>query len=120
RTTQLTTNFLREAEKLKQASDAANNTLANMISALQEANAGAQTLIGETASEAKVNARALVGEAMAECERLLRTSGELSAEATAIRTTLAKTIEDVQQHLLTLPGVAQQEARRVREMVRTE
>jgi hypothetical protein len=91
-----------------------------MISALQDASSGAQTLIGETASEAKLNARALVGEAMAECERLLRTSGELSAEATAIRTTLAKTVEDVQQHLLTLPGVAQQEARRVRDMVRTE
>jgi hypothetical protein len=111
---------MREAEKLKQASDSANATLADMISALQEANAGAQTLIGETASEAKVNARALVGEAMAECERLLRTSGELSAEATAIRTTLAKSVEEVQQHLVSLPGIAQQEARRVRDMVRAE
>jgi len=120
RASQLTANFMREAEKLKETSDAATATLAGMISALHDANSGAQTLIGETASEAKLNARALVGEAMAECERLLRTSGELSAEATAIRTTLAKTVEDVQQHLLTLPGVAQQEARRVREMVRTE
>jgi hypothetical protein len=120
RAAHLTANFMREAEKLKEASDAANATLAGMISALQDANSGAQTLIGETASEAKLNARALVGEAMAECERLLRTSGELSAEATVIRSTLAKTVEEVQQHLLTLPGVAQQEARRVREMVRTE
>ncbi|HEY4944132.1 MAG TPA: hypothetical protein VII56_22080 [Rhizomicrobium sp.] len=120
RASQLTANFMREADKLKDASDSANTTLANMISALQEANAGAQTLIGETANEAKVNARALVGEAMAECERLLRTSGELSAEAAEIRTTLAKTVEDVTHHLLTLPGIAQQEARRVREMVRSE
>ena len=120
RASQLTANFMREADKLKEASDSANTTLANMINALQEANAGAQTLIGETASEAKVNARALVGEAMAECERLLRTSGELSAEAASIRTSLAKAVEEVQQHLLTLPGVAQQEARRVREMVRAE
>ena len=120
RAAQLTSNFMREAEKLKEASDSANTTLANMINALQEANAGAQTLIGETASEAKTNARALVGEAMAECERLLRTSGELSAEAAEIRTTLAKTVEDVTHHLLTLPGIAQQEARRVREMVRSE
>ncbi|HEY0301729.1 MAG TPA: hypothetical protein VGC36_10365, partial [Rhizomicrobium sp.] len=52
--------------------------------------------------------------------RLLRTSGELSAEAAEIRTTLAKTVEDVTHHLLTLPGIAQQEARRVREMVRSE
>jgi hypothetical protein len=57
---------------------------------------------------------------MAECEKLLRTSGELSAEATTIRTTLAKTVEEVQQHLLLLPGIAQQEARRVRDMVRSE
>jgi hypothetical protein len=120
RASQLTNNFMREAEKLKDASDSANTTLANMINALQEANAGAQTLIGETASEAKMNARSLVGEAMAECERLLRTAGELSAEATDIRTTLAKTVEDVQKHLLTLPGVAKQEAARVREMVRSE
>ena len=90
RASQHSENFMREAEKLKDASDAATATLAGMISALHDANAGAQTLIGETASEAKLNARALVGEAMAECERLLRTSGELSAEATAIRTTLGK------------------------------
>ena len=108
RASQLTSNFMREAEKLKEASDTANTTLHNMINALQQANAGAQTLIGETANEAKTNARALVGEAMVECERLLRTSGELAAEASQIRTTLAKTVEDVQQHLLTLPGIAQQ------------
>jgi len=120
RASQLTSNFMREAEKLKEASDSANTTLHNMIDALQQANAGAQTLIGETANEAKTNARALVGEAMAECERLLRTSGELAAEAADIRTTLAKTVEDVQHHLLTLPGIAQQEARRVRDMVRSE
>jgi hypothetical protein len=120
RASQMTANFMREAEMLKAASESANATLSSMINALQDANAGAQTLIGETASEAKVNARALVGEAMAECEKLLRTSGELSAEATVIRTTLAKTVEEVQQHLLTLPGVAQQEARRVRDMVRSE
>ena len=120
RAAQLTSNFMREAEKLKEASDSANTTLHNMINALQQANAGAQTLIGETANEAKTNARALVGEAMAECERLLRTSGELAAEASEIRVTLAKTVEDVQHHLLTLPGIAQQEARRVRDMVRSE
>ncbi|HJW42421.1 MAG TPA: hypothetical protein VJ476_14485 [Rhizomicrobium sp.] len=120
RASQLTSNFMREAEKLKEASDSANTTLHNMINALQQANAGAQTLIGETANEAKTNARSLVGEAMAECERLLRTSGELSAEAAEIRATLAKTVEDVQHHLLTLPGIAQQEARRVRDMVRSE
>ncbi len=54
----------------------------------------------------------LVGEAMVECERLLRTSGELSAQANEIRRTLGGAVEDVEKHLLSLPGVAQQEAQR--------
>jgi len=120
RASQLTQSFAREAERLKEASEAANTTLAQLTDSLHEAGAGAQTLIGETASQAKADTRALVGEAMAECERLLRTAGELSAEAGEIRTTLAKAVEEVERHLLTLPGVAQQEAQRVRQMVRTE
>ena len=117
---QLTQNFAREAEKLRESSDSANTTLAHLVSALHEAGAGAQALIGETAGQAKSDARALVGEAMAECEKLLRTAGELAAEAGEIRSTLAKSVEDVERHLLTLPGIAQQEAQRVRQMVRVE
>jgi len=120
RAAQLTQNFAREADRLREASDSANTMLAHLLTSLQEAGAGAQTLIGETASQAKTDARALVGEAMVECERLLRTAGELSAEAGEIRTTLAKAVEDVERHLLTLPGIAQQEAQRVRQMVRAE
>ncbi len=120
RAAQLTQNFAREADRLRETSDSANTMLAHLLTSLQEAGAGAQTLIGETASQAKTDARALVGEAMVECERLLRTAGELSAEAGEIRTTLAKAVEDVERHLLTLPGIAQQEAQRVRQMVRAE
>ena len=120
RATQLTQNFGREADRLRETSDSANTMLAHLLTSLQEAGTGAQTLIGETASQAKSDARALVGEAMAECERLLRTAGELSAEAGEIRTTLAKAVEEVERHLLTLPGIAQQEAQRVRQMVRAE
>ena len=57
---------------------------------------------------------------MAECEKLLRAAGEMSAEATQIRETLAKTIEDVERHLSRLPTVAQGEAQRIRQMVQTE
>jgi len=120
RTGQLVQSFAREAERLKDASTAANTTLLGLINSLHDAGTGAQTLIGETAGQAKADARALVGEAMAECERLLRTAGELSVEAGEIRTTLAKAVEDVERHLLTLPGIAQQEAQRVRQMVRAE
>ena len=57
---------------------------------------------------------------MAECERLLRAAGEMSAEAVKIRTTLAKTIEDVEHHLVRLPTLAQGEAQRVRQMMQSE
>ncbi len=120
RATQLTASFGREAERMKETSDSANATLSRLVDSLHDAGAGAQTLIGETASEAKAHAKALVGEAMAECERLLRAAGELASETTQIKDTLSKAVAEVQSHLLTLPGVAQQEAERVRAMVRSE
>ncbi|HET7335376.1 MAG TPA: hypothetical protein VFI93_09680 [Rhizomicrobium sp.] len=120
RATQLTASFGREAERLKEISESANTTLTRIVDSLHDAGAGAQTLIGETAQEAKANAKALVGEAMVECERLLRTAGELSTEANEIKITLAGAVEAVENHLLTLPGLAKQEAARVREMVRSE
>ncbi len=120
RATKLTSSFGREAERMKEVSDSATASLARLIGSLHDAGAGAQTLIGETAAEAKSNAKALVGEAMVECERLLRTAGELAAGANEIRTTLSSTVAEVEKHLLSLPGVAQQEAQRVRNMVKTE
>ena len=120
RATQLTASFGREADRMKETSDAANATLSRLVDSLHDAGAGAQTLIGETASEAKAHAKGLVGDAMAECERLLRAAGELATETNQIKDTLAKAVGEVQSHLLTLPGVAQQEAERVRQMVRSE
>ncbi|MGH6871672.1 MAG: hypothetical protein ACREHE_09205 [Rhizomicrobium sp.] len=120
RATQLTASFGREAERMKDISESATASLARLVGSLHDAGAGAQTLIGETATEAKSNAKQLVGEAMAECEKLLRTAGELAAGANEIRTTLASTVAEVEKHLLTLPGLAKQEAQRVRQMVRSE
>jgi hypothetical protein len=119
-TSQLTQSVTREAERLKEASDAANATLARLAEALREASASARALIGETANQAKNDAHALVGEAMAECEKLLRTSGELSARAQETRAVLASVADEAQRHVLALPGIAQQEAQRIRQMVRNE
>ena len=58
--------------------------LAALSAAIKDAGEGAQTLIGESAAQAKQDARLLVGEAMAECDRLLRSAGEMSAEAAKI------------------------------------
>jgi len=120
RATQLTASFAREAERLKDVSEGATAALARLVESLHDAGAGAQTLIGETAAEAKSNAKALVGEAMGECERLLRTAGELASEAKDIKQALASAVQAVEEHLLLLPSVAKQEAQRVREMVRSE
>jgi hypothetical protein len=120
RATQLSQSFGREAEKLKEISENATVTLSRLVDSLRDAGVGAQTLIGETANEAKKNAKSLVGEAMGECERLLRTAGELSAQANDIRSTLASAVAEVEKHLLNLPSLAQQEAARVRDTVRSE
>jgi hypothetical protein len=117
---QLTGAFAREAERLKETSEAAAGVLAGLSAALKDAGDGAKTLIGESAAQAKHDARLLVGEAMAECERLLRTAGEMSAEAGKIRSLLSETTRDVEKHLIRLPGLAQEEARRVRQMMASE
>ena len=116
----LTGNFAREAEKLKDASDTANALLANLMNGLKDAGEGERDLIAQSAAQARHDAHSLVGEAMGECERLLRVAGELAAEANKIRTTLAKSSEELERHLIRLPGLAQDEARRVRLVVQGE
>ena len=120
RASQLTTAFAREAERLKESSDAATTILTGLIATLRDAGTGAQTLIGESAAQAKHDARGLVGEAMAECEKLLRAAGEMSAEASGIRNSLAKAIEEVERHMSRLPTLAQGEVQRIRQMVQNE
>lgn len=120
RATQLTASFGREAEKVKETCDIAAATLAKLVTSLHDAGAGAQALIGETAAEAKSSGKALVGEAMLECEKLLKTAAELAQETSAIKDSLLHTVADVEKHMLSLPGIAQQESMRVREMVRSE
>ncbi|HEY1876291.1 MAG TPA: hypothetical protein VGG66_02440, partial [Rhizomicrobium sp.] len=117
---QISNAFVREAERLKESSEAATQLLASLAAAIRDAGDGARTLIGESSAQAKHDARLLVGEAMAECERLLRASGELSAEAGKIKSLLTETTKDVEKHLTRLPGLAQEEARRVRLAMATE
>jgi hypothetical protein len=120
RANQLTGAFSREAERLKDTSDAANTVLTALIATLRDAGSGAQTLIGESAAQAKHDARSLVGEAMAECDKLLRAAGEMAAEANQIRSSLAAAIQEVEKHLTRLPTVAHGEAQRVRQVVQSE
>jgi hypothetical protein len=120
RATQLTASFGREAEHVKETCEMAAGTLGKLVTSLHDAGAGAQALIGETAAEARSSAKALVGEAMAECQKLVKTSTDLATQTNAIKESLVRTVTDVEKHLLSLPGVAQQEAARVRETMRAE
>jgi hypothetical protein len=120
RANQLTAAFAQESEQLRQTGEKAAHTLANLVAALNEASTSAQSLIADSSSKAKQDARLLVGEAMAECERLLRAAGEMHSEAGKISTLLARTTEDMERHMLRLPGLAQEEARRVRKLVASE
>ena len=99
---QLTSAFAHEADRLKEAGENAGIILTSLSATLKDASVGAQTLIGESAAQAKHDARLLVGEAMAECERLLRASGEMNAEAGRIRNLLSETTRDLENHLTTL------------------
>jgi hypothetical protein len=120
RSAQLTQSYGREVEHLRESTEISNIALHRLVDTLREAGAGAQALIGETTGRAKADAKSLVGEAMAECERLLRTAGEMSIEAGAIRESLGKAVLEVERHILNLPALAQQEAQRVRQVVRAE
>ncbi len=117
---QLTQNLMQEAERLKEVSEAADATLVRLADTVREAGTGAKTLIGEVATQTKNDAHSLVGEAMVECQRLLRAASELSAKAVETRTALAGVAEEAQRHVLALPGIAQQEVQRIRQMVRNE
>lgn len=120
RAAQLSQGFVREVEGLKQTSDEATMALARVVDALREAGVSAQTLITESTAESKNSTKILVGEAMAECEKLLRTASELTQQAKEVKASLAASADEIQHHVLSLPGVAKQEAQRVRDVVRSE
>ncbi len=57
---------------------------------------------------------------MAQCDSLLRATAAVAEETEKARVALSRATEDAQRHIVALPGVAQQEAQRVRETVRAE
>jgi hypothetical protein len=120
RNAELTANLVRETDNLRSVSESAHAMLAKLTDALRESGIGAQSLMADTITQTSTSAKALVGEAMAEAERLLKMANQIGAESKEMKLAMSATAEEVERHLLALPGVAKQEAQRVRDMVRTE
>lgn len=120
RTMQLSASFSREADRLKESAEAAATTVSRLTDSLREASASAQALIAESTADAKRRAKDFVGEAMGECDRLLHAAATVAEEAEKARAAMAKAASEAEQHIMSIPNVAAQEAERMRETMRSE
>jgi hypothetical protein len=57
---------------------------------------------------------------MGQCDQLLRAAGSVAEQAEKARAILAKAAQETERHIVSLPGIAQQEAAHVREAIRQE
>lgn len=120
RNAELTAGFTQHLANLRAASESAQAVLAGLVQSLRDAGSGAEALIAETAAQTGKSAKALVGDAMAEGERLLRMTGQLGTQSRELKAELAAAAESLERQLAALPGVAKEEAKRVRELVQAE
>ena len=120
RASNLAASFGREAERVKDTSEAAATALIRVVEAVREAGASARALISESTADARHTAKEFVGEAMGECDRLLRAAQAVAEETEKAREVLARAAAEAQHHVASLPALAAAEAKRVRETVRTE
>ncbi len=118
RTSQLSAGFGREAERVKETADGAATSFARVVEGLREAAESARVLIAETTSDSQRRSKDFVGEAMGQCDQLLRAASSVAEQAEKARAILAKAAEDAERHIVSLPGIAQQEASHVREAMR--
>ena len=120
RTAQLSGGFGREAERVKETADSAATSFSRVVEGLREAAESARVLIAETTSDTQRRSKDFVGEAMGQCDQLLRAASSVAEQAEKARAILSKAAEDAERHIVSLPGVAQQEAAHVREAMRQE
>jgi hypothetical protein len=120
RSAQLSGGFGREAERVKETADSAATSFSRVVEGLREAAESARVLIAETTSDTQRRSKDFVGEAMGQCDQLLRAASSVAEQAEKARAILSKAAEDAERHIVSLPGVAQQEAAHVREAMRQE
>jgi len=112
--------FDRKSEHVKAASEAAAMAISRLIGSLREATTNAQQLMEQTTANAKKRSNDFVGDAMASADQLLRAAAKVAEQTERARQALAKAADDAERHIVALPGLAAQEAQRVRETVRGE
>ncbi len=120
RAAQMAAGYAREADRVKESADGAATAITRVIDSLREAGASAQALIAESTADAKRRSKDFVGEAMGQCDHLLKAASSVAEEAEKARASLTKAAEEAERHIIALPGVAAQEAERVRETLRNE
>ena len=120
RAAQMAAGFGREADRVREAADAAATAMTRLVDSLREGAANAQALMNQSTADAKHNAKEFVGEAMGQCDQLLRAAAAVAEEAEKARASLAKAADEAQRHMIAIPGVAAQEAERLRETLRNE
>jgi hypothetical protein len=120
RSAQLATGFNNDANRVKDISEGAASGIARLVESLREAATSAHALFADSTDQAKRRSVEFVGEAMAQCDALLKATATVAEETEKARVALSRAAEEAQRHIVALPGVAQQEAQRVRETVRAE
>jgi hypothetical protein len=120
RAAQLASGFVRDAETVKQTSDTVAEGIARLADGLREAANNAQALIADSTADARRQSLEFVGETMGQCDQLLRAAASVAEEADKARAALTRAAEEAERHIVKIPGIAAQEAQRVRETVRAE
>ncbi len=120
RSAQMTASFGRDADNVKAASDGAAKAMSGLIDALREASTSAHELMEQMTSEAKRRATEFVGDAMESSDHLLHAASGVAEQAEKARAVLTKAAEEAERHIVAIPGVASQEAERIRETMRHE
>jgi hypothetical protein len=120
KTAQLASGFGRDAEHVQQAAESAAAAMARLIGSLREASSSAHELMEKTTAEAKRRSTEFVGEAMESSDHLLRAAASVAEQTERARAALARAAEEAERHIIAIPGVAVQEAERVREAMRAE
>ena len=120
RSAELASGFTRDAETVKETADVAAAGIAKLVESLREAATSTQALFADSTANARHRSLEFVGDAMAQCDQLLRAAASVAEEAEKARAVLGRAAEDTQRYIVTLPGIAAQEAQRVRDTLRSE